>query len=135
MLKNSDWRCTLTGVSWSLLYWANAPDAPSFNKLSLLSKTLTSLKTSLNSPGGECKIKSDTILTFSWSEIATNSSSAILLTVLHVYRLSCIGGDSKSIRVRTPGCVCARVCVCKRLDKHARRVMCQKRESWDNRAR
>lgn len=73
------WRwCTLTGVSWSLLYWAKAPDAPSFNRLSLFSRTLTSLNTSLNSPGGECNIKSETIRTFSWSGITTSPSAAIL---------------------------------------------------------
>jgi len=69
---------TLTGVSWSLLYCAKAPDAPSFNRLSLLSRTLTSLNTSLNSPGGECNIKSETIRTFSWSGIAASPSAAIL---------------------------------------------------------
>ena len=39
------------------------PEAPSFSRVSLERRTLTSLKTSLNSPGGECKIKSDAILT------------------------------------------------------------------------
>ena len=39
------------------------PEAPSFSRVSLERRTLTSLKTSLNSPGGECRIKSDAILT------------------------------------------------------------------------
>lgn len=65
-------------MSWSLLYWAKAPDAPSFNRLSLFSRTLTSLNTSLNSPGGECNIKSETIRTFSWSGITASPSAAIL---------------------------------------------------------
>ena len=32
-------------MSWSLLYWEKAEDAPSFNNASLLSSTRTSLKT------------------------------------------------------------------------------------------
>lgn len=44
----------------------------------MFSRTLTSLNTSLNSPGGECNIKSETIRTFSWSGITASPSAAIL---------------------------------------------------------
>lgn len=38
-------------------------DAPSLRRASLLRRTRTSLKTSLNSPGGECNTKSDAMRT------------------------------------------------------------------------
>lgn len=39
------------------------PEAPSFKRLSLDKRTRTSLKTSLNSPGGEWRMKSDAMRT------------------------------------------------------------------------
>lgn len=69
-----------TGVSWSLLYWAKAWLAPSFSRVSFLRSSRTSLNTSLNSPGGACRMKSDTMRTFSASVIGVCS---IIPLVIH----------------------------------------------------
>lgn len=47
------------------------PEAPSLRRESLFSRTLTSLKTSLNSPGGEWRMKSDAMRTLKTIDMLT----------------------------------------------------------------
>ena len=70
------------------------PEAPSFKRLSLERRTRTSLKTSLNSPGGECKMKSDAIRTFSPLLIG---SSAMVSRPNYSFFFTINAGDPQAI--------------------------------------
>ena len=68
VLRERSVNCKGSKLDISVLYrkepsFSN-PEAPSLSRASFERRTRTSLKTSLNSPGGECRMKSDAMRTY-----------------------------------------------------------------------